>query len=458
MLTSWLCVALAGTAWLQNDNFSGSGAVNSAVSFGEYEGAAVLFTPDGGYPITVLGVDVLSVTYGGGASGEVAGYQVDVWDESGGLVDPPRLADGGRYTQKERLFVQFTTSTTAFRRVTFTNPIVLTQGRLFVSIGEMLQTSITNATIAIDSAPLKPGANWYRSLVGTFDRLDLPDGGFFNGINHNWVVRAVVEVPDVTPTVTSVMPNNGPNTTTTSVGITGSDFALTSRAFVGSNELTITNRSGSGLLVATVPAGLTPGAYPVSVQNSPTAVGVLQNAFTVTGPGGAGGGSGGTAGGAAGGLAGGSAGGTAGATAGGSAGGSTAALRLDDVTPSEGYSEEATKIVLTGDGFRDGAQVLIGSTVLDTVTVRSAAVINAEVPVGVAPGLYDVEVINLDGTRADLERGFAVIAGSRTKGAGCGCSALPIPGGVALALLLRLRRRTAVTRGPLHDAEARSRP
>src|SRR5205823_328061 len=114
---SLLYVALAGTKLLQNDNFTGAGTVNSAVDFHEYEGAAAIFTPDGGYPVKLIAIDVLSVTYNQGSPGQQAGYQLDIWDESGGFIDPPRLFDGGMsYRPRYTDFVQLTTSASVFNR------------------------------------------------------------------------------------------------------------------------------------------------------------------------------------------------------------------------------------------------------------------------------------------------------------------------------------------------------
>jgi uncharacterized membrane protein YgcG len=434
MLHLLVSVALAGSRIIQNDNFTGSGTVNSAVSFAEYEGAAVLFTFDGGYPLKVIGVDVLSVTYNQGASGQIGAYQFDLWNESGGLVDPPRRIDGGFYPRQYQDFVQFTTASTQFNRITVSPPMIVDAGRVFVSIGQQTSTSMDSTTIAIDTAPLVPGANWYRSMFGTFVPLELPDGGFFMGINHNWIVRLVVEAPDVTPMVTSVFPNAGVNTMPTAVVISGTDFDLAAKAFVGTTQLNVTARSGSTSLSATVPAGLQPRAYDVRVENVPTASGTLPNGFTVLQADG-GSGTGGGAGGGAGGGSGGS--GGSGGTGGGSG---SATLRLDDVTPNDGYNEELTKVVLTGDGFADGAQVLIGPEVLDVVTVKSAAVINAEVPKGIAAGVYDVTIINLDGKRVTLTDGFTVRAGVRTR-QGCGCGAAGIEAVLLLICPFTLSRR-----------------
>ncbi len=459
MLSLVVCLALAGERWIQNDNFSGSGTVNSAVSFGEYEGPAVLFSPDGGYPLTIKAIDVLSVTYNQGSPGAIAGYQIDIWDERDGLVDPPRLADAGQYPPRVRLFRQFTTSSSSFNRVDLVPPLVLDGGRLFVSIGEQLSTAFDNATVAIDTAPLVPGANWYRESVGVFTRIDRPDGGFYRGINHNWIIRAVVDTPDLPVTVTSIFPDRGPATMPTSVVISGMNFSITAQVYVGSQLLAVTGRSGTSTINATVPAGLAPGPYTVRVENSATNFGTLPNGYTVLtsdgGMGGAGGGAG-TGGGAGGGSTGGGSGGAGGSGGtGGSGGGTTAVLRIDDITPNEGDNASVTKVVVTGDGFQTGAQVIIGTTVLDSVTVRSAAVINADVPAGLSPGDHDVVVINLDGSRDTLRNGFTATVATKS---GCGCGFSGLEPLLLLGLLPRLRRRAAVTRGGPQHAEGPPRP
>lgn len=441
MLHTLLYVALAGTRLVQNDNFTGSGTVNSAVSFPEYAGAGVVFTPDGGYPLKIIGIDVLSVGYSTGSSGEIGAYQWDLWREADGPITPPNRA------ALRTGSVQFTTSASVFNRIDFqTTPITVASGRVFVNVSEQTSTAMDSTTIAIDTAPLVPGANWWRFGGGGFTPLELPDGGFYNGINHNWIIRLVLEVPDQPVTVTSVFPNSGVNTMPTAVVISGTNFEFTSKAYVGTNALTVTSRSGTTSISATVPAGLPPATYPVKVENSPTAFGTLMNAFTVLlGDGGMG--TGGGAGGASGGGTGGSggSGGSGGAGGTGGSGGGPVALRLDEITPNDAYSQETTKVVLTGAGFETGAEVLIGPRVLDVVTVKSQAVINAEVPPGIRQGTYDVTVLNLDGQRAEIKDGFTVYAGVRTK-QGCGCGVLSLEPLLALAVLAASRRKTSASR------------
>jgi MYXO-CTERM domain-containing protein len=370
-------VTQAGTRDLGNDGFTGSGNVNSAVAFGEYEGAAVLITPDGGYPLKVVGVDVLLVQYNQGTGAALGAYQLDVWDEGQGPVDPPRLFDGGQYTARATEFVQLTASTTMFNRITLTQPMMVQSGRVFISLGEQLSTADDGTTVGLDSSPLVPEANWYRETTGIFTRLDQPDGGFYRGIDHNWVMRLVVDDGSGT---------GGGGGTGGGTG-TGGGFATG-------------GGSGTGGGFATGGGSATGGGTSAT------------------------GGSSGTGG--------------AGSTGGGAASGT---LRLDSVTPPEGFNEETTTIVLTGAGFQAGAQVLIGSTLLAVVDVKSPDVIDADVPPGIPQGVYDVTVINLDGMKATLPMAFTVNQGVSTKG-GCGCGSTGAgPALLLLSLGFGLRRR-----------------
>src|SRR5262245_7756518 len=105
MVPLLLALAVAGTGVVPHHDLHGTGTVNGAVSLAEYEGAAVVLTPRR-YPVKVVGVDVFSFTYMGGPDGQAAAYQLDLWDERGGRVDPPRRFDGGYYAPTQQHFVQ----------------------------------------------------------------------------------------------------------------------------------------------------------------------------------------------------------------------------------------------------------------------------------------------------------------------------------------------------------------
>lgn len=424
--------ALAGIKVLQNDTFTGAGGVFSGLSFGEYQGAGVLFEPDPSeYPLTIIGVDILVVPYMQQGSGFGA-YELDIWDESGGTVPPPTPNDGGLvYTGRvSHEGVMVTTSSTMFNRYTLAQPLVVNSGKVFVKFSQQTETSLDGTTIAMDMASSpKPNANWFFDGFGYFYRFDQPDGGYYNGLNKNWIIRLVLQVPDVAVTVTSINPNRSLTQDSPNVVIRGTNFELGAKAFIGTTELTVNTLTGT-TVGATVPAGITPGTYDVKVRNLNGIEGVLTNGYTVLtadgGMGGTGGGGGGTGGGAGGG------------------GGSTGneALALTAITPTSTYAEDATSLFLSGAGFKAGASVLIGGTRVEGPIVESGGVISAALTANLLmPGKYDVSVINLNGEQATLAQSFTVLAGSKAAPKGCSCAtpdALPL---VAFALLAFGHRR-----------------
>ncbi len=428
--------ATAGTKVIKNDTFTGVGSVFTGVSFGEYEGAGVLFEPAlSDYPLKIIAIDVLLAPY---ATNAVLGqYEFDLWDESAGTVPPPMPNDGGPYYYG-RIYREtraLTPSSTMFNRFTFTTPVIVPSGKIFVKVSQVLDTNSDGTTIALDNATTpKPNANWYFDGLGYFDRFDQADGGYFNGLNRNWIIRLVLEVPDVSVTVTSITPSSSLTNTATNVVITGTNFELGARAFLGSNELALSNLT-SQTLSATVPLGLPAGTYDVRVRNLSGVEGVLPNGYQVLqADGGAGTGGGGGAG------LGGGAGGGSGTGGGGGGSTGTEALSLTAITPAQSYAGDATSLFITGSGFAAGAKVLLGGTRVDVAEVESAGVISASLPAdALTPGTYDVSVINLSGEQATLPQAFKVLAGTRAK-PGCSCTQLDFfP--VLLAALALLRRR-----------------
>ncbi|MFZ5444829.1 MAG: IPT/TIG domain-containing protein [Myxococcota bacterium] len=416
--------AVAGTKVIQNDEFTGSGAIFTGLSFGEYQGAAVLFEPPASeYPLKIIAIDVMCAPYANQPGGAPGIYVLDVWDESNGSIPPPRPNDGGStyFGRVNGQGVQFSSSTTMFNRFALPEPMIVASGKVFVKVSEQLQTSVDGTTIALDTSTRpKPNANWFFDGVGGFERMDLPDGGF-SPARGNWLIRLVLEVPDQPITVTSITPASGLTTSATNVVISGTNFELGARAFVGSNELTITNLTAV-TVGATVPAGLPAGRYDVRVQNSGGAAGTLPNGFAILEPdGGSGAGDGG--------------------------GGSAAeALALTDITPKQTWAEDATSVFLTGAGFQIGAQVLIGGTRLEGAVVESSGVISAALTARLlTPGVYDVSVINLSGQKATLPQAFTVLVGSHAAPRGCSCTTGDPLALVAFGLLL-LRRRSRTSR------------
>ena len=86
----------------------------------------------------------------------------------------------------------------------------------------------------------------------------------------------------VAPTVSAIDPVSGANDIDTSVTITGADFVATPTVSLGSTALTNVTWVNSTTLTATVPWGMDPGAYTLTVVNPDGGSVTLPSAFTVT--------------------------------------------------------------------------------------------------------------------------------------------------------------------------------
>ncbi|MBI4744614.1 MAG: IPT/TIG domain-containing protein, partial [Actinobacteria bacterium] len=87
--------------------------------------------------------------------------------------------------------------------------------------------------------------------------------------------------PPLEPTITNVTPGNGVNTSTTNITITGTNFHSLATAKIGSIDLTNVVWVSDTTINATVPTGLAPGTYDISVINPGDMVGTLTNGFRV---------------------------------------------------------------------------------------------------------------------------------------------------------------------------------
>lgn len=99
-----------------------------------------------------------------------------------------------------------------------------------------------------------------------------------------------------------------------------------------------------------------------------------------------------------------------------------AVLKLESITPNSAGSDADTSVVLVGDDFDEVVEVLVGPTVLKTLTIKSQKVLETVVPRGLKADAYDVSVINARGQKATLSKGFTVTTGQTAK-SGCGCDA-----------------------------------
>ncbi|MCB9726945.1 MAG: IPT/TIG domain-containing protein [Deltaproteobacteria bacterium] len=95
---------------------------------------------------------------------------------------------------------------------------------------------------------------------------------------------ACVEVPvtaGTAPVIDSVSPNFATARTSTEISITGSGFREGVEARLGATRLGIVELVGETLLVALVPAGMTPGTYDLTVINKDETTTTLREAFIV---------------------------------------------------------------------------------------------------------------------------------------------------------------------------------
>jgi len=78
------------------------------------------------------------------------------------------------------------------------------------------------------------------------------------------------------------------------------------------------------------------------------------------------------------------------------------------ITPNEGLNNQSVNVVITGAAFGSTPQVKLGSTTLQNVVMDSSTQLRATVPAGLAPGTYDLNVINPDGKTVILAGAYTV--------------------------------------------------
>ena len=81
---------------------------------------------------------------------------------------------------------------------------------------------------------------------------------------------------------------------------------------------------------------------------------------------------------------------------------------LSAVNPSAGSPDVRTTILITGSSFRPTVVAMLDDIVLSNVTYVDAATLSAVVPAGLAPGVYDLTVINGDCQSATLSNVYTV--------------------------------------------------
>ena len=169
------------------------------------------------------------------------------------------------------------------------------------------------------------------------------------------------------PSVTSVVPNNGPLAGGTSVTITGTNFMAGPVVRFGANLASGVVFNSATSITAVSPAGAA-GSVSVTVLNTDGQQGILAGAFTYN-----------------------------------------PAPTVTNVSPNSGPTAGGTAVLITGTGFRAGATVTFGATPATGVTVSSATSILATSPAGAA-GAVNVVVRNTDNQTGTLVGGFTYTA------------------------------------------------
>lgn len=146
---------------------------------------------------------------------------------------------------------------------------------------------------------------------------------------------------------------------------------------------------------------------------------------------------------------------------------SSGGLEVKSISPDEVGNDQETDVVILGDGFEQGLQVLVGAENIQVGEVLAQR-IRATVPPGLDPGTYDVIVTNPGGESAVLKDGLSVNvpasidtgtggdvaaadagtgSGAKSGGAsddGCGCHSTqkaPSPSAILWTILLLVTLR-----------------
>ncbi|MBN9391142.1 MAG: IPT/TIG domain-containing protein [Chloroflexi bacterium] len=168
------------------------------------------------------------------------------------------------------------------------------------------------------------------------------------------------------PTITAISPVTGANNVTTTITISGTNFAATPTVKLGTTSLTGVTLVSATRVTAVVPAGLAAGVYNLTLTNPDNQQVSLTNAYTVVQP----------------------------------------APTVTAISPSTGANNIANTITITGTNFVATPTVKLGSTSLGGVTFVSATKLTAVVPAGFATGAFTLTVTNPDNQQATLANAY----------------------------------------------------
>ncbi|HRJ40272.1 MAG TPA: IPT/TIG domain-containing protein [Caldilineaceae bacterium] len=175
------------------------------------------------------------------------------------------------------------------------------------------------------------------------------------------------------PGLLSVQPNSGFDSAATAVLIHGSGFISTPTVSLASTPLLDVTFVNSTTLTASVPMGLTPGVYALTVKNPDLQQITQPNAFTVK----------------------------------------QATVQISRLLPAYGFTDQPADILLAGVNFAPGAAVRLhnGASVLALPTLfLTSTRLRATVPSNLPADIYTISVHNPDGNGDWLAAAYTVLA------------------------------------------------
>ena len=260
-------------------------------------------------------------------------------------------------------------NTETLKQVTITGPGLETGSTVILTNSSFtIPGTITfqNDTIIKSSFPLS------GAPIRIYDLNIRTPGG------KTYTLKNAFTVTNASPTINTITPSSGFNTSSIQVTITGTAFrGGVSISLMNKTTIIpgiITNRTSTRILATFILTGTTPGTYNLNVLNSDGLSGTKQNAFSVLSPG--------------------------------------SDPTITGFTPTSGVNTAALPFTINGLNFRTGATVTITNrTTTKTVTgtVSGNTSIKCSLPLsGLSFGIYNLTVRNTDGSSVTRENEFNV--------------------------------------------------
>ncbi|MFN7974409.1 MAG: IPT/TIG domain-containing protein [Acidobacteriota bacterium] len=219
-----------------------------------------------------------------------------------------------------------------------------------------------------------PGTNfaWGGSTAATIVSPPLPAGlydvTYVNPDRGQATISGAFASLGPAPTISACNPPNGDNSASVPISVVGTNFDPGATLFLGATQITPITVTSSTQIDATVPAAFPEAVYDVIVTNPDTQTATLQGGYSSEVP----------------------------------------APVVTSVIPSPVESGTRTTLTIDGDFFKTGATVTAGATNLVDVVFVSAQELTAVTPQSLAPGTYDVTVMNASGKSGTLPGALVV--------------------------------------------------